>query len=163
MESGGRLEHLLPAERLVLLAVAEKCLTETRQGTVRIGRIQAATGKSLRTTRRVLHKLTDADLIRVVKRGYKSHGVAKASLYELAELVPPKNGTTSAAEVVSPMNGTTSGIVLVPNPVGLVPNPVELVPPIGGTLDGSLDGSLDGFSTVLLTGANPHRANAPNT
>jgi hypothetical protein len=118
-------------QRWALVAIAEKCHTKTRQGSVRFDRIKAVVGKSTRTTRRALAELKDAGLIRVVKPGFKAHGKAMSPIYELAaELVPSKSGTTHTAEVV-------------PSAAGLVPNPNGLVPSMDGPLDGSLDGSLD--------------------
>jgi len=133
-----------PNQRWALVAIAEKCHTNTRQGSVRFDRIKAVVGKSTRTTRRALAELKDAGLIRVVKPGFKAHGKAMSPIYELtAELVPSKSGTTH-----------TNG--LVPSAAGLVPNPNGLVPSMDGPLDGSIDSSLD-----TRARATPERVAAP--
>lgn len=151
MEPGGRLEFLTPTERLALIAIAEKCHHISRQGSVRIGRIQAAVGKSESTTRRTLRKLRDAKLIDVVKRGYKAHGVAAASIYELSELVSPMGDRSSPHELVSPMDDRSSATGLVPFPNELVSNPAELVSLMDDHLDGSLDGSVDGWTRARVS------------
>jgi DNA-binding transcriptional ArsR family regulator len=89
----GRLDGLSRPAFAALLAIAERCHHISRQGTVRIDPMRAAiyTGNSRRTARRAIRELKDAGLIRVVKRGYKApNGEAKSSMYEMAELVPPK-------------------------------------------------------------------------
>jgi hypothetical protein len=98
----GHLDDLSQGDLLALVAIAEKCHHVSRQGSVRIGRIQAATRKSKRTAERVIRRLKQRGHIRVVKRGFKAHGVAKAPIYELNELVPSKvaqaNGGASATQ-----------------------------------------------------------------
>src|SRR6185312_2786900 len=96
----GRLDDLSPDAVLVLLVIAEKCHHVTRQGSVRMSRIQAAMGRrseksqsaaaSRGAAARILRRLKDRGFVRVVKRGYKSHGDGHANVYEVAVLVPPK-------------------------------------------------------------------------
>lgn len=136
---GARAEHLADltqAETLALVAIAEKCHVDSRQGSVRLAYIQAAIGKSQRTVVRTLGQLKDRGLIRVVKRGYKSHGVARASVYELALLAPPRVAQAGGSGYATQDGATTSDV--------LTPNPDVLTPSMGGVLDGPCDGSLDG-------------------
>jgi hypothetical protein len=106
----GQLKALSTTAVAALTVIAEKCNPESqrrdsRQGSVRLGRIQAylaalGLGHSEKTARRAIRELKDAERIEVVKRGYKAHGSnhATASVYELLpfELRPPK--TTEAGE-----------------------------------------------------------------
>ena len=87
---GGHLAELSQGQTLALVAIAEKCHADSRQGSVRLSHIQAVIGKSQRTAVRTLEQLKSRGLIRVVKRGYKSHGVARANIYELSVLTPHK-------------------------------------------------------------------------
>jgi predicted transcriptional regulator len=86
---------LSDAEFRVLIAIAEKCHHITRQGAVRTDRLQAASDRSRRTVVRVLEQLKKRGLVRVVKRGYKAHGVLRAPIYELApcatQMAQPKS------------------------------------------------------------------------
>jgi hypothetical protein len=92
----GHLDSLSRGDVLALIAVAEKCHTTTRQGSVRMSRIQALMGASRATAWRAMRRLKDRGLIRVVKRGYKAHGVGHANVYELAEHVSPNMKHTTA-------------------------------------------------------------------
>lgn len=141
----GQLVDLSQAETLALVAIAEKCHVDSRQGSVRMSYIEAAIGRSRRTAARALAQLRQRQLIRVVKRGYKSHGVARASIYELSVLVPSR---AAQAPVLGHaiQAGTSVDLPLVPDPGVLVPNPDVVVPALDGTLDGSIDGSIDGRS-----------------
>lgn len=162
----GHLADLSQAQTLALVAIAEKCHADSRQGSVRLAHIQAAIGRSQRTAVRALEQLKDRGLIRVVKRGYKSHGVARANVYELA-VVAPQDGACATQDGVSTrpvdspvdtppkmaqaidgacatQDGVSTADVLAPNPDVLAPNPDVLTPPIGGAHDGSLDGEDDG-------------------
>jgi DNA-binding transcriptional ArsR family regulator len=130
LESGELLSSLSLVDRLALLAIAEKCHAVIRQGSVRNGRIQAACGKSKSTADRTIRKLKEAGLIRVVKRGYKAHGVAKAPIYELSELSPSK--VTKAPDELSSFSNELSS------------SRAELSSSLDDALDGSLDVSIGG-------------------
>jgi DNA-binding transcriptional ArsR family regulator len=149
-----RLADLSQAQTLALVAIAEKCHADSRQGSVRLSHIQAAIGKSQRTTVRTLEQLKDRELIRVVKRGYKSHGVARASIYELSALTPPKVAQPTSGAYAT-QDGATNGHVLTPNPDVLTPNPDVLTPSMGGVLDGSIDGSIDGREARACASGEP--------
>lgn len=141
-----RAEHLADltqAQTLALVAIAEKCHAESREGSVRVSHIQAVIGKSRRTAVRTLEQLKGRGLIRVVKRGYKSHGVARASIYGLSVLAPLKMAQSTEGACAT-QDGATNGHALAPNRSVLAPNPRVVAPSMGGAHDGSLDGSLDG-------------------
>ncbi|MCZ0730473.1 hypothetical protein [Mycolicibacterium iranicum] len=97
----GVLAKLSQGELLALLAVAEKCHTETRQGSVRVSRIAAAMCKSDATAKRATRTLRDLGLLREVKRGYKSHGVGHATIYEIALLGSPRMTPAGGEELGS--------------------------------------------------------------
>jgi hypothetical protein len=158
----GQLDGLSQGDLLALVAIAEKCGTETRQGSVRIGRIQAAMGKSKRTAVRALERLKDRGHIRVVKRGFNSHGVAKAPIYELSVLTPPK-----VAQTIDDACATQDGVS---NPDVLAPKrqcacaksecACAIDPPAtsdDATLDGSIDGSIDGGARASADAPQPPR------
>ena len=145
----GQLADLSQAETLALVAIAEKCHADSRQGSVRMSYIEAAIGKSRRTAVRALAQLRQRQLIRVVKRGYKSHGVARASIYELSVLVPSRAAQAPVLGCAI-QAGASGDLPLVPNPDVLVPIPDVLVPSLDGTLDGSIDGSLDGCARTAV-------------
>jgi hypothetical protein len=173
---------LSDAEFRALIAIAEKCHGDTRQGSVRTARIQAALGRSKRTTERTLARLKKRDLVAVVKRGFKSHGVAYAPIYELGLLAPPK--MTEAKCSRHPDDGSTcsrhpdggsTGDLLPPNPDLLPPNQgfaPAIDPPVTSddeTYDGSYyvtkdDGSIDAlFSYVSNGDARAREKNPPPT
>ncbi|MDA4110179.1 hypothetical protein [Mycolicibacterium holsaticum] len=139
----GHLADLTQAQTLALVAIAEKCHTDSRQGSVRLAHVQAAIGKSPRTAVRTLEQLKDRGLIRVVKRGYKSHGVARANIYELLALTPPRVAQPSD-NACATQDGVSTADVVAPTPDVVAPFSDVVTPPLGGTLDGSIDGSLDG-------------------
>jgi hypothetical protein len=134
---------LSQGELLALVAIAEKCGTGTRQGSVRIGRIQAAMGKSKRTAVRALERLKDRGHIRVVKRGFNSHGVAKAPIYELSVLTPPKMAQTTDDACATEV-GVSNPDVLAPKRQCACAKSECACATQGGVLDGSIDGSIDG-------------------
>jgi len=133
---------LTQGERLALIAVAEKCHPDTRSGSVRKSWIQAAVGKSERTTERILAALQDRGLIRVVQRGHKSHGVLRAPVYVL----PPLMDGGSKPDVLPPKRD-----VLPPKRDVLPPNSQcasAIDPPLTSddkTLDGSYMTEYDGI------------------
>ena len=94
----GQLDKLSRPAFYALLAIAERCHHVTRQGSVSRSRIRAAmhAGNSYRTADRAVRELKDAGLIRVIKHGWKSHGVGHANVYALAVLTPPKTAQAKA-------------------------------------------------------------------
>jgi hypothetical protein len=140
----GQLDGLSRAAFHALLAIAERCHHDTRQGSVRRSRIQAAiyTNNGYRTASRAIRELKDAGIIRIVKRGYKSHGRVAAPIYELTVLGTPKvSEATECAWDKTERAWDTLGV----------------------HLDGSIDGSTDGTEPPYppkapnLTTATPHR------
>ncbi|EHB53790.1 hypothetical protein MycrhDRAFT_4253 [Mycolicibacterium rhodesiae JS60] len=72
-----------------LIAIAEKALTDTRQGSVRWDHIRAALydGASLRTAERAVQDLKRAGIVTVVRPGFNNnHGRAAAPIYEIQAL-----------------------------------------------------------------------------
>jgi hypothetical protein len=84
------LADLTPAQTLALVAIANRCAPATRQCWIANAEIQTVIGQSQRTTERTLGLMRERGVIRMVKRGYKTHGVTRAPVYELALLPPPK-------------------------------------------------------------------------
>lgn len=156
----GHLGDLTQGQVLALVAIAEKCHTDSRQASVRMAYIQAAMGQSRRSAERAIHVLKTRQLITVVKRGYKTHGTGHAPIYRL-ELPPPTTAETesdasatldgvSAHDGLPPLKmAETPSIVLPPNPDVLPPNGQGASAVLGGDHDGSLyDGINDGKDTA---------------
>jgi hypothetical protein len=121
-----------------LIAIAEKCQAQTRQGSVRWDHIRAGLfGASLATAKRAVVDLKSAGVIRLVKRGFDNHaGRACAPIYEiqpLGERVTQVN--QSPHERTGQIGGRTGQIG------GRTGHPGDL-------LDGSIDGSIDGGACV---------------
>jgi hypothetical protein len=128
---------------LALIAIAEKCHHQTRQGTVRRSWIQAAiySGNSTRTAERAVRELRDAKLIDVLKRGYKApNQKALSTMYELLELPPPivadANGEAPATHEWRELAAAKSGEAAAKSDQAAATQ--------SGGLDGSTDGSTDG-------------------
>jgi hypothetical protein len=128
----GRLDDLSPPTLLALIAIAEKCHGTTRQGSVRMSRIQAVMGQSRTTAWRAVRKLTDRGLVRMVKRGYRSHGEGHATVYELARVHVSANMKHAPTDVH------------VSNPDVHVSNSASACFTLGETNDGLNDGLNDG-------------------
>lgn len=137
-----QLADLSQAQTLALIAIAEKCHVDTRQGSVRMAYIEAAIGRSRRTAVRTLEQLKHRHLIRIVKRGYKSHGIARASIYELCVLAPFRVAQAEASACAT-HDGASMPQVVAPKSDVVTPNPDVVAPSLGGALDGSIDGSID--------------------
>jgi DNA-binding MarR family transcriptional regulator len=105
---------LTDPEFRALVAIAEKCHADTRQGSVRTARIHAVIGMSESTTERTIRSLKGRGLIRVVKRGSKSHGLFRATLYELLALPSSKVKEAQAGCFPHPDDGS-KGVVLPSN------------------------------------------------
>jgi hypothetical protein len=147
----GHLDGLSQGDLLALVAIAEKCGTENRQGSVRIGRIQAAMGKSKRTAVRALERLKQRGHIHVVKRGFKSHGVARASIYGLNVLAPPKVAQATD-DACATQDGVSPNVLAPKRPCACAKSECACATQ-GGVLDGSIDGSIDG-GACATDGAN---------
>ena len=110
-----------------LVAIAEGCRIETRQGSVPYSRIQAGLfGASRSTAERAIRDLKTAGLIRVVKRGFNNHaGRACAPIYEIAILSDPVTWVTEtvADRTRHPGDGNAGGehVTQVTETVGGVP------------------------------------------
>lgn len=95
----GHLDEISDHAFHALLAIAERCRADTRQGSVSQSRIRAAirTRNSTRTFERAMRELKAAGLVQVVRRGHKpaNSDTAVAPVYELAELPPLLGGGSS--------------------------------------------------------------------
>lgn len=70
-----------------LVAIAEKCHHQTRQGSVRWDHIRNGLyGASKRTAERAVHELRDAGLVTVSATGYGNQHMARAPIYRVAAL-----------------------------------------------------------------------------
>jgi len=92
-----------------LIAIAEKCHTDSRQGSVPWAHIQSGLyGSSKRTSQRAVHDAQCAGLLRVVKTGFNNnHGRVCAPIYEIPPLgerinqatqSPPTDDDTQASQ-----------------------------------------------------------------
>ena len=72
-----------------LIAIAEKCLTQTRQGSVRWDHIRDCLyGASRRTAQRAVHHLLTAGVLEIVNPGFgNQYGRTCAPIYQIAPLV----------------------------------------------------------------------------
>jgi hypothetical protein len=72
-----------------LIAIAEKCHTQTRQGSVRWDHIRDCLyGASRRTAQRAVHDLLTAGVLEIVKPGFgNQYGRTCAPIYQIAPLV----------------------------------------------------------------------------
>jgi hypothetical protein len=124
---------------LALIAIAEKCIVRTRQGSVNWDHIRDGLyGVSRRTAERAVRELKDAEIVRVVARGWANqHVEAKAPIYEVAPLSfpPPVAATNEELSAKSEELSAKSEELSATHP------PLTCGAP---TLDGSIDGSIDG-------------------
>lgn len=133
-----------------LIAIAEKALTDTRQGSVRWDHIRAALyGASLRTAERAVQDLKRAGVVTVVRPGFNNnHGRAAAPIYEIQALTDP----ATMGDGIAPVDNSTDSDTQVAESVGGDPaKPGGRSRQIGDRsrhsgvgLDVSIDGSLDG-------------------
>ncbi len=152
----GLLDALSPSAFGALVAIAEKCHTTTRQGSVRAARIAAAIriharddmrsvskAAGSRTADRAIRELKDAQLVSVVQRGFKApNGYSQAPIYELAKFSPSREAETSD-DLPPPKEAETSDVA---SAIGHVASAIghEASAVQGGVLDGSLGGSIGG-------------------
>src|ERR1700722_3405011 len=83
-----------------LIAIAEKCHQDTRQGSVRWDHIRAGLyGASLSTAKRAVQDLKAADVVEVVKRGFDNqNGRACALIYKIRPLTERVTQVTHSPE-----------------------------------------------------------------
>ena len=142
-----------------LIAIAEKCHPQTRQGSVRWDHIRDGLyGASLSTAKRAVADLKSAGAIRVLKRGFDNqHGRICAPVYQIEPLGDADSwvavsATTEQVTQVTQSPGVRTGHP--DDPIAMGANGSnqggERVKSGGRTghpgdlLDGSIDGSIDG-------------------
>jgi hypothetical protein len=138
----GCLADLPATHTLALIAIANRCRTDSRQGWVVKSEITTAVGCSTRTAERIIAALTKRGLIEIVTRGYKLPGQQpRAPVYELSTLPPSKVAEAQAplppskvAEAQGPRSRQI-GTTLPPNPATLPPNRHHAPATQGGDLD----------------------------
>lgn len=125
-----------------LVAIAEKCHTTTRQGSVRWDHIRAGLyGASLATAKRAIKDLKTAGIIRVIKRGFNNqHGRICAPIYQIA---PLPERVTQVTQSLAGANGSHEGGERV-KPGGRMGQIRTRTGHPGDLLDGSIDGPIDG-------------------
>lgn len=141
-----------------LVAIAEKCHHESREGSVRWDHIRAGLyGASLATAKRAVKDLKTAGIVRVVKRGFDNqHGRVCAPIYRIEPL--PERVTqmtqsstgdritqvtqSSGGERVTQVNQSQGGEWVKTG--GRMGHIGTRMGHPGDLLDGSIDGSLDG-------------------
>lgn len=131
-----------------LLAIAEKCHTVTRQGSVRQERIRAAifAQNSSRTAVRAVKELRDAGLVSVVKRGFKApDGSGGATIYELARLSEAHATQVACADSEAHATQVAYATGEAHAKSGEAHAKSDQAHATqGGAFDGSIDGSIDG-------------------
>jgi hypothetical protein len=142
-----------------LLAIAEKCHTTSRQGSVRWDHIRAALyWASMSTAKRAVHDLRSAGLVKVIKRGFDNHaGRACAPIYEIAPLPERVTQVTQSPdpERVTQVTQSPEGErVKTEGRTGQIGGRTGH---LGDLLDVSIDGSLD----VCAADAAPQPASTP--
>jgi hypothetical protein len=163
LEAGLKLKD---PEKLILLAIAEKCQKD-RRGYVRKGRLVAAVGQSQRTTERYLSVLVKADVVVVVQRGLKVPGRdPQAPLYELPPIMvaeansrlsearkralPPSR--VAEAEEEASATQVAEGASAKSESASAKSEGASATPPLltsdAATIDGTNDGTNDGKETT---------------
>lgn len=144
----GRLKEQGLSERAfhALVAIAEKCHAETRQGSVRWDHIRAGLfGASLSTAKRAVKDLKTARLILVVKRGFDNqHGRSCAPIYQiepLGEWVIQVNQSTQDERVIQVSQSVSGRTDQIRERTGQIQS--RTAHP-GDPLDGSINGSTGG-------------------
>lgn len=131
---------------MALIAIAEKCHHETRQGSVRWDHIcDGLYGASKRTAERAVRELRSAGVLSVVKPGFNNnHGRACAPIYAVSALTDTDTHLSG-----SPMTDTDTQVSA--SPVTDTDKTETDTDKTGGryrhpgvVLDGSLDGPIDG-------------------
>lgn len=129
-----------------LVAIAEKCHPQTRQGTVRWDHIRAGLyGASLSTAKRAVKDLKTAGIVSVIKRGFDNHaGRSCAPVYGIAPLgqrVTQVNQSHTSERVSQVNQSPTEPTGHIGEPTGQIERRTGHP---GDLLDGSIDGSIDG-------------------
>ena len=111
-----------------LIAIAEKCHTQTRQGSVRWDHIRDCLyGASRRTAQRAVHDLLTAGVLEIVKPGFgNQYGRTCAPIYQIAPLVDNDTWVAQSNKVDDDKPGSGSrhpGVVL----DGPIDGPIETV------------------------------------
>ena len=155
-----------------LIAIAEKCQTQTRRGSVRWDHIRDGLyGASLSTAKRAVTDLKTVGAIRVLKRGFDNqHGRICAPLYQIEPLadtdiwVSCESASATSERVTQVTQSSTARTIHPDDPIGGGANGSnqvgervkpggERVKPGGRTgypddpLDGPIDGPIDGESS----------------
>jgi hypothetical protein len=131
-----------------LVAIAEKCHYQTRQGSVRWDHIRAGLyGSSKRTARRAVKELTDAGILRVARIGWTNQHTGRAPVYEITDVLTAlvsatAMATSSKLDAVTAVD-TSSKLDVAKSEVGCGQIGVGCGHP-GVLLDGSIDGPIDG-------------------
>ncbi|MGD9619818.1 MAG: hypothetical protein AB7G47_04645 [Mycolicibacterium sp.] len=129
-----------------LVAIAEKCHHESREGSVRWDHIRAGLyGASLATAKRAVKDLKTAGIVRVVKRGFDNqHGRVCAPIYRIGPLPERVTQMTQShvSERVTQVNQSPGGEWVKSG--GRMGHIGTRMGHPGDLLDGSIDGSLDG-------------------
>ena len=160
LDAAGNLKQAGLSERgfHALVAIAEKCHSQTREGSVRWDHIRAGLyGASLSTAKRAVADLKSAGVVRVLKRGFDNHaGKSHAPIYRIEPLGErvtqvshsPPSPTGHSGDTFAPTERLTQ---VNHSPRGERVKSGGRTGQIGGRtghpgdpLDGSLDGSLDG-------------------
>lgn len=159
LDASARLQESGLPERAfhALVALAEKCHTDTRQGSVRWDHIRAGLyGASLSTAKRAVRDLKTAGLVTVIKRGFDNHhGNACAPIYRvepLSERVTQVNQSLQDERVTQVTQSVGGERVNSGGPTGQIDGRTGHP---GDPLDGSLDGSLDGGVPATAAPATP--------
>lgn len=153
----GHLDDLSPNAFAALIVIADRAHTDTRQGSVRAGRIAVAIRRpnapwsttsagSQSTVERAVKELKAAGWVRVVKRGFNNnHGNACAPIYEVCAFPSPR--MTGTVDGVSVTQDDGNGDGAFPSNHRPFPSKRGGVPVTqGDDLTGFLDGSIDGGS-----------------
>jgi hypothetical protein len=148
---------------LALIAIAEKCHTDTRCATVRWKHIQDGLyGKSKRTAERAVEELRVLGVIRVVRTGFNNnHGRSRAPVYEIApqgEWFTRTDTDTAMAE--SPSDTDTDKAVS-ESPHRYRQSGDDRYRHPGVVLDGSIDGNTGGLLKSGTSTGTPTGDTAP--
>jgi hypothetical protein len=129
-----------------LIAIAEKCHTQTRQGSVRWEHIcDGLYGASKRTAERAVQDLKTVGALRVIKPGFgNQHGRMCAPLYQIEPLLDTDTQVTRSHEL-----DTDNPDVDTDKPGGGYRHPGVV---LDGSIDGSIDGSTDGGARAHARG-----------
>ena len=137
---------------MALIAIAEKCHHQTRQGSVRWAWIQAGLfGSSKRTAERAVAELKSAGIVQVSKVGFSNRYLTRAPIYSIAPLLD-----TDTAMSASPVLDTDTAMS---QPRVLDTDKSVLDTDTQGVvLDGSINGSINGTTKSITRAPKSERA-----